>query len=109
MILANDPDADRLGIAIRTSSSSFRILTGDEIGAILAVYLMRTDTGPSPKAFLASAVSSSMLEAVAKKEGMRFGKALTGFKWIGNETERMERGGVRVLFAYEEAIGTRKK
>lgn len=116
LILANDPDADRLAVAERPpgDGAEWRIFNGNEIAALFADYVWRqyvAREGPSAeeraKAFmLASTVSSKFLAAMADAEGFVFRDTLTGFKWMGNTAIAMERDeGMRFLFAYEVEIG----
>jgi len=97
LVIANDPDADRLGAAVR-SVKGWRILRGDEIGWLLASSLL---VGAGPDDVVAtSIVSSTLLEAMAKEAKVRYAVALTGFKWISRAA------GQGVLrFGYEEALG----
>ncbi|XP_059153126.1 phosphopentomutase-like [Physella acuta] len=110
VILANDPDADRLAVAEKTESG-WRIFSGNETGALLGWWCWTTWRQKNPKEdlskvyMLASTVSSKILEAIAKKEGFNFIETLTGFKWMGNETDQLLQYGNKVLFAFEEAIG----
>jgi phosphomannomutase len=99
LILVNDPDADRLAVAIPTvqpdGSKLFKRLTGDQIGLLLADELA---SRPGAKGALAcSIVSCSALEQVAAKNGLAFVETLTGFKWISKVPE--------LLFGFEEALG----
>jgi phosphomannomutase len=99
LILVNDPDADRLAVAIPTvqpdGSKEFKRLTGDQIGLLLADELA---SRPGAKGALAcSIVSCSALEQVAAKNGLAFAETLTGFKWISKVPE--------LLFGFEEALG----
>ncbi|XP_067630795.1 phosphopentomutase isoform X2 [Eurosta solidaginis] len=114
IILANDPDADRLALATKnTTTGKWKVYTGNEIGALLgwwAIYLHKhvhpeADGDLSNCYMLASTVSSKILRAFAQKEGFHFIETLTGFKWMGNETEKLLSAGKTVLFAFEEAIG----
>jgi phosphomannomutase len=103
LLLANDPDADRLGAAVPDPSapSGWRALRGDEIGVILAHHLL-THGGVAPGAVLATTiVSSTLLAKVAAEAGAPYVETLTGFKWLGRAADPD-----RVLgFAYEEALG----
>ena len=91
LVLANDPDADRCAVA-----TGGRLLTGDEVGALLGVHLARRD--PTARGtYAASIVSSSLLGKIAAATGLGYAETLTGFKWIA----RVE--GLR--FGYEEALG----
>ena len=99
LILVNDPDADRLAVAIPQvqpdGSKSWRRLTGDQVGLLLADELA---SRPGAKGALAcSIVSCSALEQVAMKNGLAFAETLTGFKWISKVPE--------LLFGFEEALG----
>ncbi|MFD9503597.1 phospho-sugar mutase [Streptomyces sp. NPDC060035] len=96
IIIANDPDADRCAVAVPdpASPAGWRMLRGDEVGALLAAHLVsRGVTG----VFAESIVSSSLLGRIAEKAGLGYEETLTGFKWIA----RVE--GLR--YGYEEALG----
>ncbi|MFK4109416.1 phospho-sugar mutase [Streptomyces sp. NPDC002176] len=93
LIIANDPDADRCAVAVR-DGGDWRMLRGDEVGALLAAHLVgRGVTGT----FAESIVSSSLLGRIAEKAGLGYEETLTGFKWIA----RVD--GLR--YGYEEALG----
>ncbi|DAZ95434.1 TPA: hypothetical protein N0F65_013003 [Lagenidium giganteum] len=112
LILANDPDADRLAVAEQDSETKqWKIFTGNEIGCLLGhweytQYMKKhPDADKAQLYFVASTVSSKMLRAVAKAEGLNFVETLTGFKWMGNATFDLRKEGKTVLFSFEEAIG----
>eukprot|EP00938_MAST-03A_sp_MAST-3A-sp1_P005444 g5444.t1 len=112
LVLANDPDADRLAVAEKDlETGEWRVFTGNEIGTLLGHYEwkkwrdLNPDADPSQVSMLASVVSSTHLGMIAKKEGFHFEQTLTGFKWMGNRAEEMLHSDRSVLFAYEEAIG----
>ena len=114
LVLANDPDADRLAVAERDlETGNWRVFTGNEIGTLLGHYEWKKwrdsnpDADPSQVSMLASVVSSTHLGMIAKKEGFHFEQTLTGFKWMGNRAEELleSNKGQNVLFAFEEAIG----
>uniref|UniRef100_K3X319 Phosphoglucomutase n=1 Tax=Globisporangium ultimum (strain ATCC 200006 / CBS 805.95 / DAOM BR144) TaxID=431595 RepID=K3X319_GLOUD len=112
LILANDPDADRLAVAEQDpETKTWKIFTGNEIGVLLGHWeLMQylkahPDADKSQLYFVASTVSSKMLRAVAQAEGLNFVETLTGFKWMGNKTYDLRNEGKVVLFSFEEAIG----
>ncbi|POX54527.1 phospho-sugar mutase [Streptomyces sp. Ru72] len=93
LVIANDPDADRCAAAVK-DGTDWRMLRGDEVGALLAAHLVsRGATGT----FAESIVSSSLLGRIAEKAGLPYEETLTGFKWIA----RVE--GLR--YGYEEALG----
>lgn len=100
LILANDPDADRLAIGIPDSSAAagWRRLTGDEIGLILGYEMARRAVAEGKKGTLAcSIVSSSVLSKVAEHFDLDYRETLTGFKWISKVPG--------LIFGYEEALG----
>ena len=101
---ANDPDADRLAVAVRTPSGDYQMLTGDMLGVLLANYLLQKDHDFIP-IVCTTIVSSSMLESIAKAAGAEYYATLTGFKWLANTALAHEDQTHRFLFAYEEALG----
>eukprot|EP01127_Copromyxa_protea_P001976 TRINITY_DN11877_c0_g1_i1.p1 TRINITY_DN11877_c0_g1~~TRINITY_DN11877_c0_g1_i1.p1 ORF type:complete len:590 (+),score=154.46 TRINITY_DN11877_c0_g1_i1:177-1772(+) len=111
LILANDPDADRLAMAEKKPDGKWHIFTGNEIGILVAhwtytQYIAKHPEADKSKLFVAnSTVSSKMLAAFAKKEGIAYGECLTGFKWIGTLCESKRKEGYTILMGFEEAIG----
>lgn len=108
LVLANDPDADRLAVAVPDASSptGYLQLTGNQVGVLLGHHVLSNDAEPSTAALLASLVSSPMLGVVARALGARYEETLTGFKWIANRAMQLEADGTtRFLFGYEEALG----
>ncbi|MEZ9701388.1 phospho-sugar mutase [Vibrio sp. 10N.261.46.E12] len=101
---ANDPDADRFAVAVRTEDDSYKMLTGDQVGVLFAHYLL---SKPHTKTQLVgnSIVSSTLLEKVAKSHGATYFQTLTGFKWLANIGMQLEDDQNEFLFAYEEALG----
>ena len=103
--LANDPDADRLGVAIPItgdSSGEWRLLRGDEIGWLLGDHILRHTHGDD-RLVVTTLVSSSLLGKMAHKHGVAFEETFTGFKWIADAA--MKRADKRLVFAYEQALG----
>lgn len=98
LVIANDPDADRLGAAVR-GPSGWHVLRGDEIGWLLASTMLPEMTSASD-VVATTIVSSTLLRLMAQQAGVRFAMTLTGFKWLaraaGEETLRL---------GYEEALG----
>jgi len=103
--LANDPDADRLGVAIPVNGDSggaWRLLRGDEIGWLLGDHILRHTQGDD-RLVVTTLVSSSLLGKMAQKNGVAFEETFTGFKWIADAA--MRRSDKRLVFAYEQALG----
>jgi phosphomannomutase len=98
LVIANDPDADRCAVAVpagpASELSTWRMLRGDEVGALLADHLLRTGVAGT---YACSIVSSSLLAKQAAAAGQPFVETLTGFKWIGRVPG--------LAFGYEEALG----
>ena len=110
-IIANDPDADRLAVAERLADKSWHKFTGDQLGVLLASYLIEMEKAneslDQKVVLLSSVVSSSMLKKMVARERPRFlhQGTLTGFKYIGNIARWWSDHGSRALFGYEEALG----
>jgi phosphomannomutase len=100
LLLANDPDADRLAVAIPVDGR-WRVLTGDEIGALLGAHVLASTTGDD-RVVGRSIVSSRMLDRIAEAAGVPARVTLTGFKWVSRVGDR---DGRRLVFGYEEALG----
>lgn len=103
LVLANDPDADRLAVAVPDPrvEGGWRPLTGDELGALLADHLLRTRPHTADDVLVTTVVSSRLLAKLAASAGVGYAEALTGFKWV----VRAPAAGQRFLFGYEEALG----
>jgi phosphomannomutase len=105
LLLANDPDADRLAVAVPTAGE-WRLLSGNELGVLLGDYVLRYWDHLEPPIVVSSVVSSPMLGHIAARRGATHETTLTGFKWIINAGLAMEeRGDGRFAFGYEEALG----
>ncbi len=101
---ANDPDADRLAVAVRRENGDYQMLSGDMIGVLLANYVLEKEHDYIP-ILCSSIVSSSMLESIAAAAGADYYQTLTGFKWMANLALGHEDQHHQFLFAYEEALG----
>ena len=108
VLIANDPDADRLGIAVpdpargpASSPAGWRPLRGDEIGAVLANHLLTHGGVADGAVFATTIVSSTLLSQMAAAAGVPFVETLTGFKWVS----RAPGPGQTLGFGYEEALG----
>ena len=111
LMLATDPDADRVGIAIRCPDGSYELVSGNEVGVLLLDYICqgRIEKGTMPKNPVAvkSIVSTPLADAVAKSYGVEMRSVLTGFKWIGDQIAQLEAAGQvdRFIFGFEESYG----
>jgi phosphomannomutase len=108
LVIANDPDADRLAVAVpdESSKTGFRQLTGNQVGVLLGHHLLTEGPHDGKRLVLASIVSSPMLGVIAKSMGVRYEETLTGFKWIANRAMELEHtDGLRFVFGFEEALG----
>lgn len=110
VVIGTDPDADRMGVAIRNNDGDFTLLTGNQTGALLADYILRrrseTNTMPSNPAIVKTIVTTSLAKKVAESYGATCIDVLTGFKFIG---EKINEWAVNhkhtFLFGYEESYG----
>ena len=111
LMLATDPDADRVGIAIKCPDGSYELVSGNEVGVLLLDYIAagRKEKGTLPKDPVAvkSIVSTPLADAVAKDYGVELRSVLTGFKWIGDQIAGLEAKGEvdRFIFGFEESYG----
>jgi phosphomannomutase len=105
LVLANDPDADRLAVIAREADGSLRQLSGNEVGVLFGHYLL-TERGGEKPLVMTTIVSSAQLGAIAKARSAGYGETLTGFKWIANGAmAKAKAEGLSFLFGYEEALG----
>ncbi|EYF03403.1 phospho-sugar mutase [Chondromyces apiculatus] len=108
LLLASDPDVDRLAAAVRRADGTYQQLTGNQVGTLLGHYLLTAPSTASgeDRLVIATCVSSPQLGAIARALGVRYEETLTGFKWIANRALDLERDtGARFVFGYEEALG----
>lgn len=110
LVLATDPDADRLGCYVKDNNGEYHVLTGNMSGCLLLEYtLSQIDAKegiPADGEVISSIVTTNMVAAIAKAYGAKFVEVLTGFKWIGREILRMETEGKGTyLFGLEESYG----
>ena len=111
LMLATDPDADRVGIAIRCPDGSYELVSGNEVGVLLLDYIcqgrIEKGTMPANPVAVKSIVSTPLADAVAKSYGVEMRNVLTGFKWIGDQIARLEAAGQvdRFIFGFEESYG----
>ena len=111
LMLATDPDADRVGIAMKCPDGSYELVSGNEVGVLLLDYICegRIEKGTMPKNPVAvkSLVSTPLADAVAANYGVEMRNVLTGFKWIGDQIANLEAAGEveRFILGFEESYG----
>jgi phosphoglucomutase len=111
LMLATDPDADRVGIAMKCPDGSYELVSGNEMGVLLLDYICagRIEKGTMPKNPVAvkSIVSTPLADKVAEHYGVELRSVLTGFKWIGDQIAGLEADGEvdRFIFGFEESYG----
>ena len=111
LMLATDPDADRVGIAMKCPDGSYELVSGNEVGVLLLDYICagRIEKGTMPEKPVAvkSIVSTPLADAVAKHYDVELRNVLTGFKWIGDQIAKLEADGEvdRFIFGFEESYG----
>ncbi|XP_053163607.1 glucose 1,6-bisphosphate synthase [Hemicordylus capensis] len=112
VVVATDPDADRLAVAELQENGRWKVFTGNELAALFGWWMFTCWKENCSKAadvknvyMLATTVSSKILKAIALKEGFHFEDTLPGFKWIGSRVKDLLDNGKEVLFAFEESIG----
>ena len=105
LVIANDPDADRLAVAVRLGGGAYRSLTGNEVGQLLASDLLANGRRERTRLVATTVVSSSMLSKLAAESGAHYAETLTGFKWIAHRALAFEANGGDFVMGYEEALG----
>jgi len=111
LMLATDPDADRVGIAIKCPDGTYELVSGNEVGVLLLDYIaagrIENGTMPANPVAVKSIVSTPLADAVAAHYGVELRSVLTGFKWIGDQIAVLESAGEvdRFIFGFEESYG----
>ncbi len=111
LFIATDPDADRVGVAFKERDGGYRILTGNEVGALLLNYIIEARTVnctmPKDPVAVKSIVSTGLADEIAKRGGVEMRTVLTGFKYIGEQILFLEQegGADRFIFGFEESCG----
>uniref|UniRef100_A0A673N6G6 Phosphoglucomutase 2-like 1 n=1 Tax=Sinocyclocheilus rhinocerous TaxID=307959 RepID=A0A673N6G6_9TELE len=112
IVVATDPDADRLAVAEQNDNCGWKVFTGNELAALLGWWMLfnwkeaHPDPADTERVYmLATTVSSKILKAFARIEGFHFEETLPGFKWIGNRIHELTKTGKEVIFSFEESIG----
>ncbi len=100
ILIANDPDADRLAVALPLANGEWKTLHGDQVGSLLAWWVIERARRTNTKlvgTFANSIVSSMLMEQIAKSAGLKYENTLTGFKWVSRVPN--------LIYGYEEALG----
>ena len=111
LMLATDPDADRVGIAMKCPDGSYELVSGNEVGVLLLDYIcqgrIEKGTMPNHPVAVKSLVSTPLADAVAAYYGVEMRNVLTGFKWIGDQIAQLEAAGdvERFILGFEESYG----
>lgn len=106
LVIANDPDADRLAVALPDEDGTWRQLTGNQVGCLLAEDVLRHHPERSERDLVATTiVSTSLLQRIAAHHGAAHVETLTGFKWIAHAAMEHEATGGRFALGFEEALG----
>ena len=111
IVIGTDPDADRMGVAVRDNEGKFVLLTGNQIGVLMEEYILRRrrETGTLPKngAVVKTIVTTDLARKVADSYGVTTFDVLTGFKFIGEKIKEWETSGeFTYLFGFEESYGS---
>ena len=109
-ILGSDPDADRVGIMVRTDGDNFTVISGNQTGVLLLDYLIgamkRAGKLPENPVALKTIVTTEMARTVAEQNGLKSFDTFTGFKFLANKKDSLEQSGEgNVIFSYEESYG----
>ncbi|MBC1985459.1 phospho-sugar mutase [Listeria booriae] len=106
ILMGTDPDADRIGVAVKNENGEYQILTGNQLGALLLHYLVTQPEIPPNSALIKTIVTSDLGEKIATKYGVKTYNTLTGFKFIGEKIAEWETTqAANFLFGYEESYG----
>lgn len=110
VVIGTDPDCDRMGLAVRDDKGAFRLLNGNQIGALLLDYIItrlkEDDKMPSDPAIVKTIVTTTLADRIAEAAGVKVYNVLTGFKFIGEKIKEWEATGENTfLFGYEESYG----
>jgi len=105
LVIANDPDADRLAVMARDAGGKLRALTGNELGVLLGEFVLTEGPKRADPLVITTVVSSGQLRQIAGQLNARYDETLTGFKWIANRALEVDPKGEHFAFGYEEALG----
>src|SRR5699024_11407114 len=104
---ATDPDADRLGVAVRNDQGQYEILTGNQLGSLLLDYVLSQSNEAALQngRMIKTIVTTELGRAIASSYGVETLDTLTGFKYIGEKINEYDKTGESFLFGYEESYG----
>lgn len=106
IIIATDPDADRVGVCVRTKDGKYQLLSGNQVGAILIYYIVNNKRFDKTGMVITTIVTSDIGERIAKAYDLEVKRTLTGFKFIGEQMKLIENSqDYEFAFGYEESIG----
>lgn len=105
ILLATDPDADRLGVAIRNDQADYKLLNGNQIGALILYYLAQFKHRTKKGIVFNTIVSSNIASYIANSYDLEVQQTLTGFKYIGEQAKKLENAEEEFFFGYEESHG----
>ena len=110
LIIGTDPDCDRVGVVVRDASGTYRVLTGNQTGALLLEYILSSKkangTLPDNGIVIKTIVTTELSAAIAEEYGVKMINVLTGFKYIGEKmTEYEKTGAYQYLYGFEESYG----
>ena len=110
VVIGTDPDCDRMGLAVKDYSGKFRLLNGNQIGALLLDYIItrlkETNAMPVNPAIVKTIVTTTLADRIAQANGVTVFNVLTGFKFIGEKIKEWEKSGAYTfIFGYEESYG----
>lgn len=111
VVIGTDPDCDRMGLAVRDDTGTFRLLNGNQIGVLLLDYIItrlkESKSMPAHPAVVKTIVTTSLADRLAKKNGVTVFNVLTGFKFIGEKIKEWEASGeYEYIFGFEESYGS---
>ncbi|WNJ17386.1 phospho-sugar mutase [Pontibacter sp. G13] len=107
IVMANDPDADRIGVAVRAEDGTWHYPNGNQIGLLLTEYILDREEVPANAAVISTVVSTPMLDKVTEAHNVKQFRTLTGFKYIGEKIRQFEEGtyDATYVFGFEESYG----
>ncbi|MCL2772293.1 MAG: phospho-sugar mutase [Oscillospiraceae bacterium] len=106
LIIATDPDGDRVGIAVKDAYGKYRTMTGNQVGVLLTEYISSQGSLPENGTVVKTIVTTDMVRGICQKYGLELAEVLTGFKYIGEKIMEFEESGDKTfVFGFEESYG----